>query len=167
MAELVKGAPAPDFRLTAADGSTVSLADFAGRKLILYFYPAALTPGCTIEAADFAAAEPTLQAAGYTVVGISPDDPATLTTFATANNLSFTLLSDPDHTALNAYGAWGERKLWGKTFIGVIRSTFVIKVDPHGKALVLDAQYGVRATGHVKRLEASLGIIPTAQQLTQ
>ncbi len=159
MTELKKGDPAPDFRLQGSDGTWTSLADFAGGKVILYFYPAALTPGCTIEAVDFSAAAPAFKEAGYTIVGVSPDTADKLTDFIKHSHLSsIFLLSDQEKTTLEAYGAWGERNLWGKIFTGVIRSTFVIEVDPAGQGTILDAEYGVRATGHVKRLRAELGV---------
>jgi len=158
MAELSKGAVAPDFQLLDAAGARVSLKDFAGSKVILYFYPAALTPGCTVEAIDFSAAKDAFTDAGYVIVGISPDEPDQLRKFVTHNDLSITLLGDPDLTVIKAYGAWGDRTLWGKVFTGVIRSTFVIDVDSGGEGRILEAQYGVRATGHVKRLRTDLGV---------
>ncbi|HEU0102699.1 MAG TPA: thioredoxin-dependent thiol peroxidase [Mycobacteriales bacterium] len=151
---LVPGQPAPPFALPDADGRTVSLADFAGRRVVVYFYPAASTPGCTTQACDFEAGRPALQEAGYAVVGISPDPPAKLARFREAEHLSFPLLSDPDRTVLTAYGAYGEKKLYGKTVRGVIRSTVV--VDERG--LVRSASYGVRAKGHVAKLSRELGI---------
>jgi len=158
MAELAKGALAPEFQLPDADGKPVSLKDFAGAKVILYFYPAALTPGCTVEAIDFSAARKSFHDAGYTILGVSPDEPERLLEFTAHNDLDVTLLSDPGLEVIKAYGAWGDRTLWGKVFTGVIRSTFVIDVGPDGQGTILDAQYAVRATGHVKRLRASLGV---------
>ncbi len=158
MSPLEKGAQAPAFHLTDAGNNQVSLADFAGRRLILYIFPAALTPGCTVEAMDFSAAAPDFQAAGYDVVGLSPDTPAKLTAFAKASRLTIRLLSDPDHQVIEAYGGWGERMLWGKRLVGVIRSTFVIEVDSLGRGTISDAQYGVRAIGHVARLRQLLKV---------
>ena len=150
--------PAPDFRLKRADGQWVSLADYAGSKLVLFFYPAALTPGCTVEAIDFTTARDTFSSAGYAIAGISPDDPETLTKFMTQNNLDIALLSDPELETIKAYGAWGDRTLYGKVITGVIRSTLLIDVGSDGTGQVLEAQYGVRATGHVKRLLGSLDL---------
>jgi len=158
MVELSKGTIAPDFQLLDSTGTSVCLKDFAGSKVVLYFYPAALTPGCTVEAIDFSAAKGAFAQAGYAIVGISPDEPEQLNKFVTHNDLSITLLGDPDLKVIKAYGAWGDRTLWGKVFTGVIRSTFVIDVDPSGEGHILDAQYGVRATGHVKRLRTELGV---------
>ena len=151
---LAPGDDAPDFRLTADDDSEVALADFAGRKVIVYFYPAAMTPGCTKQACDFTARQDHLVDAGYAVVGISPDKPAKLAKFRERDGLSIPLLSDPDKQVMKAYGAFGEKKLYGKVVEGVIRSTFVI--DEHGKVEV--AQYNVKATGHVAKLERDLGL---------
>jgi len=158
MAELSPGALAPDFQLVDVTGTPVRLTDFAGSKVILYFYPAALTPGCTVEAIDFSAAKAAFLKAGYAIVGISPDEPDQLRKFITHNDLSITLLGDPGMEVIKAYGAWGDRTLWGKVFTGVIRSTFVIDVNADGVGTILDAQYGVRATGHVKRLRTDLGV---------
>jgi len=158
MAELSLGAAAPDFQLVDVTGEPVSLKDFAGSKVILYFYPAALTPGCTVEAIDFSAAKDAFLQAGYAIVGVSPDEPEQLRKFITHNDLSITLLGDPELEVIKEYGAWGDRTLWGKVFTGVIRSTFVIDVDASGAGTILDAQYGVRATGHVKRLRTDLGV---------
>src|SRR5690606_32097083 len=139
------GDPAPPFSLPDADGNTVSLADYRGRKLIVYFYPAASTPGCTKQACDFRDNLAELNEAGLDVVGISPDKPEKLAKFRDAQGLTFPLLSDPDREVLTAWGAFGEKKMYGKTVQGVIRSTFV--VDEDGKIAL--AQYNVRATGHV------------------
>jgi len=158
MAELSQGALAPAFHLLDAYGASVSLKDFAGMKVVLYFYPAALTPGCTVEAIDFSAAKDAFLEAGYAILGVSPDEPEQLRKFVTHNDLSITLLGDPGLEVIKQYGAWGDRTLWGKVFTGVIRSTFIIDVDASGTGIVLDAQYGVRATGHVKRLRTALGI---------
>lgn len=158
MAQLTQGDLAPDFTLTDADERPVSLSDFAGGRVILYFYPAALTPGCSLEAVDFNAAMADLAKAGYQVVGISPDQPEKLDKFRSKQGLGFPLLSDPERTTLDAYGAYGTKTLYGKLITGVIRSTFVIDVDADGKGKVELAQYNVRATGHVARLRRELGV---------
>lgn len=158
MAELNAGDLAPDFTLIDADQRSMSLSDFAGSRVILYFYPAAMTPGCSLEAVDFNAAMSDLAAAGYQVVGISPDQPAKLDKFRAKENLGFPLLSDPERTVLDAYGAYGSKMLYGKQVSGVIRSTFVIDVDDSGKGTIELAQYNVRATGHVARLRRELGV---------
>jgi len=158
MPRLQPGDPAPDFQLTDAAGQPCRLADFAPGPLILYFYPAALTPGCTIEAVDFTAAAPELLAAGYRIVGVSPDAPAKLARFTEKKELTVTLLSDPTHATLEAYGAWGVKVLYGKEVTGVIRSTFVLDLAADGQATVRLAQYGVKATGHVARLRRDLGV---------
>jgi thioredoxin-dependent peroxiredoxin len=154
MTRLSTGDPAPDFTLPTDDGRTVSLADSRGRKTIVYFYPAAMTPGCTKQACDFTDSLSSLQAHGYDVLGISPDSPATLAKFRERDGLTITLLSDPDKSVLNAYGAFGEKKLYGKTIEGVLRSTFV--VDEEGRIAL--AQYNVKASGHVAKLRRDLGI---------
>ena len=146
--------PAPDFSLLDQDGNTVSLKDFAGRKLIIFFYPAAMTPGCTKEACDFRDSLARLQGAGYEVVGISPDTPEKQKKFIEKESLTYPLLSDPDHAVMDAYGAWGEKSLYGKTVTGVIRSTVV--VDEAGKVEL--AKYNVKATGHVAALAKALGL---------
>jgi peroxiredoxin Q/BCP len=151
---LSPGDAAPDFTLAADDGSTVSLSDLRGRKVIVYFYPAAMTPGCTKQACDFTDSLSSLQAAGYEVLGISPDKPEKLAKFRERDALTITLLSDPDKAVLEAYGAFGEKKMYGKVMQGVIRSTFV--VDEDGKIEV--AQYNVKATGHVAKLQRDLGL---------
>src|SRR4051812_46086848 len=153
MTRLSPGDPAPDFTLPTDDGRTVSLADSRGGKTIVYFYPAAMTPGCTTQACDFTDSLSSLQAAGYDVLGISPDPPAKLATFREKDGLTITLLSDPDKSVIQAYGAYGEKNLYGKTVEGVIRSTFV--VDEDGRIAL--AQYNVKATGHVARLRRALG----------
>ncbi|GAB2882229.1 thioredoxin-dependent thiol peroxidase [Nocardioides pacificus] len=153
-ARLSPGDPAPDFTLPDDAGNQVSLADLRGRKVIVYFYPAAMTPGCTKQACDFTDNIASLQAAGYEVLGISPDKPEKLAKFRERDALTFPLLSDPDKTVLTAYGAFGEKKLYGKVVQGVIRSTFV--VDAEGKIEV--AQYNVKATGHVAKLRRDLGL---------
>jgi thioredoxin-dependent peroxiredoxin len=154
MTRLSTGDPAPDFTLPTDDGRSVSLSDLRGRKLIVYFYPAAMTPGCTTQACDFTDSLSSLQAQGYDVLGISPDPPAKLATFRERDGLTITLLSDADRTAMNAYGAFGEKKLYGKTVEGVLRSTFM--VDEGGTVRL--AQYNVKATGHVAKLRRDLGI---------
>ncbi|MCW2714542.1 MAG: thioredoxin-dependent thiol peroxidase [Frankiales bacterium] len=151
---LSPGDPAPDFRLLDADGQPVSLTDLRGRRVVLYAYPAAATPGCTTQACDFRDSLDSLKAAGLDVVGLSPDPPEKLAFFRDAKSLTFPLLSDPTKQVLTAYGAYGEKKLYGKTVVGVIRSTFVI--DEHG--IVERASYGVKATGHVAKLRRDLGV---------
>ncbi|WP_194819786.1 thioredoxin-dependent thiol peroxidase [Nocardia sp. XZ_19_385] len=151
---LSPGDTAPAFTLPDADGNEVSLADYRGRKVIVYFYPAASTPGCTKQACDFRDSLAELEGAGIEVLGISPDKPAKLAKFRDAEKLTFPLLSDPDKTALSAYGAFGEKTMYGKTVVGVIRSTFL--VDENGKVEV--AQYNVRATGHVAKLRRDLSV---------
>lgn len=158
MTRLEVGDAAPAFTLPDADGRQVSLSDFAGRRVIVYFYPAAMTPGCTIQAVDFTASLDDIAAAGYDVVGISPDSPARLATFRAKEHLTLRLLGDPDRTALEAYGAYGTKTLYGKQIEGVIRSTFVIDVDAEGRGIVQVAQYNVKATGHVAKLMRDLGI---------
>ena len=151
---LAPGDEAPDFTLPDADGNLVSLSKLRGQRVIVYFYPAAMTPGCTKEACDFTAALPDLTAAGTAVLGISPDSPAKLAKFREKEHLAFPLLSDQDKVVLTAYGAYGEKMNYGKTIMGVIRSTFVIDAD--GK--IEKALYAVKATGHVDRLRKDLGI---------
>jgi peroxiredoxin Q/BCP len=151
---LAPGDEAPDFTLPDADGNLVSLSKLRGQRVIVYFYPAAMTPGCTKEACDFTAALPDLSAAGTAVLGISPDPPAKLAKFREKEHLTFPLLSDQDKAVLTAYGAYGEKMNYGKTIMGVIRSTFVIDAD--GK--IEKALYAVKATGHVDRLRKDLGI---------
>jgi peroxiredoxin Q/BCP len=148
------GDPAPPFSLPDQDGNTVALRDFQGRKLVVYFYPAAMTPGCTTQACDFRDSLGSLEAVGYAVVGISPDSPAKLAKFRDRDGLTFPLLSDADRSVLDAYGAYGEKTMYGKTVTGVIRSTFVI--DEDGKVEL--AQYNVKATGHVAKLRRDLGL---------
>jgi thioredoxin-dependent peroxiredoxin len=154
MTRLSPGDSAPDFTLPTDDGRTVSLADLRGRKVIIYFYPAAMTPGCTTQACDFTDSLSSLQAQGYDVLGISPDSPAKLAKFRERDGLTITLLSDADRTVMKAYGAFGEKKLYGRTVEGVIRSTFV--VDEDGKLAL--AQYNVKATGHVAKLRRDLDV---------
>ena len=148
------GDPAPDFTLTSDTGEQVALSALRGRKVIVYFYPAAMTPGCTKQACDFTDSLDSLQAAGYEVLGISPDKPEKLARFRTRDSLTITLLSDPDKSVLSDYGAFGEKKMYGKTVEGVIRSTFV--VDEQGN--LEQAQYNVKATGHVAKLRRDLGL---------
>jgi peroxiredoxin Q/BCP len=152
--KLEPGDAAPDFTLPDADGNPVALADYRGRSVIVYFYPAASTPGCTKQACDFTENLSQLSGAGLDVVGISPDAPAKLAKFRAAQNLGFPLLSDADRSVMQAWGAFGEKKLYGKTVNGVIRSTFV--VGPEGKISV--AQYNVKATGHVAKLMRDLKV---------
>ena len=154
MTRLSPGDPAPDFTLPTDDGSTISLAGLRGRKVIVYFYPAAMTPGCTKQACDFTDSLASLQSSGYDVLGISPDSPAKLAKFRERDGLTITLLSDADRAVMKSYGAFGEKKLYGKTVEGVLRSTFV--VDEEG-ALSL-AQYNVKASGHVAKLRRDLGL---------
>lgn len=154
MPRLAPGDTAPDFTLLAADGSTVTLSDLRGENVIVYFYPAASTPACAQQACDFRDSLASLQAAGYRVLGVSPDAVEALATFAQEDALTFPLLSDPDHAVLEAWGAWGEKNLYGRLVTGVIRSTVVVAPDG-GVAL---AQYNVKATGHVARLRRTLGV---------
>jgi peroxiredoxin Q/BCP len=148
------GDKAPAFSLPDADGEQVALADYRGRKVIVYFYPAASTPGCTKEACDFRDNLDELNDAGLDVVGISPDKPEKLAKFRDSQKLNFKLLSDPDRKVLTAWGAYGEKMMYGKKVQGVIRSTFV--VDEKGKIQV--AQYNIRATGHVAKLRRDLSV---------
>jgi peroxiredoxin Q/BCP len=154
MTRLSAGDPAPDFTLTSDDDSTVTLSDLRGRKVIVYFYPAAMTPGCTTQACDFTDSLSSLKGAGYEVLGISPDAPARLAAFRARDSLTITLLSDADRAVMKEDGAYGEKKLYGKTVQGVIRSTFV--VDEEGRIAL--AQYNVKATGHVAKLRRDLGL---------
>lgn len=151
---LVAGDPAPDFTLPDSDGEMVSLSGYRGRRVVVYFYPAAMTPGCTKQACDFRDSLSALAAAGIAVLGISPDAPAKLGRFRDAEGLNFPLLSDADHAVMRAYAAYGEKSSYGRTTVGVIRSTFVIDAD--GK--LEQAQYNVKATGHVARLRDDLGV---------
>lgn len=150
---LSPGDVAPDFTLATDDGS-FTLSQNRGRHVIVYFYPAAGTPGCTTQACDFRDNLASLQAAGYVVVGISPDTPAALAKFRASEHLTFPLASDPDKAVLGAYGAFGEKSLYGKTVMGVLRSTVV--VGPDGTVEL--AQYSVKATGHVAKLRKDLGL---------
>ncbi len=152
---LAPGDPAPDFTLPTDTGEEVTLSGLRGRKVIVYFYPAAMTAGCTKQACDFSDSLSSLKAAGYEVVGISPDSPAKLAKFREKDRLTITLASDADRSVMQAYGAFGEKKLYGKTVEGVLRSTFV--VDEAGKVVL--AQYNVKATGHVAKLRRDLGLV--------
>lgn len=154
MTRLQPGDKAPAFTLLDDRGTKVSLKEFAGSSVILYAYPAAMTPGCTTQACDFRDSLASLTSAGYAVLGISPDPVDTLAQFRERDHLTFPLLADPDHGVLEKYGAYGEKKLYGKTVVGVIRSTFVI--GPDGR--IEHASYNVKATGHVAKLRRDLGL---------
>lgn len=158
VARLTQGSPAPGFTLPDQEGRDVSLSDFKDQAVILYFYPAAMTPGCTTQAVDFSAALHELSAAGYAVLGCSPDPVDKLAKFTENSDLGITLLADPEKKVLHDYAAFGTKKLYGKEIEGVIRSTFVIDVDGDGHGTVRVAQYNVRATGHVAKLRRELGI---------
>ena len=151
---LEPGAKAPIWKLPTADGTKLSLADLKGKKVILYAYPAAMTPGCTTQACDFRDSLDSLAAAGYAVLGISPDPPDKLAKFRERDAVTFPLLSDATKATLRAYDAYGEKTMYGKKVTGVIRSTFV--VDPDGR--IEDAQYNVKAKGHVAKLRRDLGV---------
>jgi peroxiredoxin Q/BCP len=153
-ARLSPGDAAPDFTLPTDNGDRLTLKDLRGRKVVLYAYPAAMTPGCTTQACDFRDSLASLQAAGYEVIGISPDVPAKLAKFRDRDAITFPLVSDQDKSVLMAYGAFGEKQLYGKTVTGVIRSTFVIDED----GVIERALYNVKATGHVAKLRRDLGI---------
>lgn len=148
------GSAAPSFSLPNQDGASVSLSDFRGRGVILFFYPQAMTPGCTTEACDFRDSVAPLEAAGYTVLGISRDEPAKLQEFRARDGLTYDLLSDADHSVHEQYGAWGEKLNYGKTVLGVIRSTFIVADD----GTIAHALYNVKATGHVARVRSLLGV---------
>jgi thioredoxin-dependent peroxiredoxin len=154
MTRLAVGDPAPDFTLPTADGGSVTLSDLRGGRVVIFFFPAAMTPGCTTQACDFRDSLESLRSAGYTVLGISPDPVPRLAEFVRLEGLTYPLASDEDTSVLRAYGAYGERKLYGKSVEGVIRSTVV--VGPDGTVDL--AQYNVRATGHVAKLRRDLGI---------
>ncbi|MDT4933100.1 MAG: thioredoxin-dependent peroxiredoxin [Pseudonocardiales bacterium] len=154
MTRLSPGDPAPEFTLADADGKQVSLGDFRGRKVVVYFYPAAMTPGCTKQACDFRDNLAELTDAGFAVIGISPDKPEKLAKFREAEALTFPLLSDPSRSVLEAYGAFGEKTMYGKKVTGVLRSTFVVDED----GVIEQAQYNVKATGHVAKLRRDLGL---------
>jgi peroxiredoxin Q/BCP len=151
---LSPGDPAPDFTLPDAGGKDVALAEYRGRRVIVYFYPAASTPGCTKQACDFRDSLAALDAAGLAVLGISPDPPAKLARFRDAEALTFPLLSDPSKSVHEAWGTYGEKQLYGRTVTGVIRSTFLVAAD----GTIEHAMYGVRATGHVAKLRRDLGL---------
>jgi peroxiredoxin Q/BCP len=155
-ARLSPGTLAPEFTLADKNGTAVSLSDFLGKKVIIYFYPAASTPGCTTQACDFRDSMASLHSAGYVVLGVSKDEGAALQKFANEEKLGFPLLSDPDLTVHNAYGAYGEKSMYGKTVVGVIRSTFVVD----DKGVLTHALYNVKATGHVASLKEKLGVTP-------
>ena len=154
MPRLSPGDVAPDFTLPTADGGTLTLSDLRGQHVVVYFYPAAMTPGCTTQACDFRDSLSALTSHGYAVVGVSPDPVARLAEFVEHDALTFPLVSDADHRVLEEWGAYGEKSLYGKTVTGVIRSTVV--VGPDGKVEL--AQYNVRANGHVAKLRRDLGI---------
>ena len=154
MDRLSPGDPAPDFTLPTDVGDEVSLSDLRGKKVIVYFYPAAMTPGCTKQACDFTDSLDSLRGAGYEVLGISPDAPAKLAKFREKDGLTIRLLSDADKSVMAAYGAFGEKKLYGKVVNGVIRSTFVVDED----GTIELAQYNVKATGHVAKLRRDLAL---------
>lgn len=151
--QLEVGQNAPDFSLADAEGKTYSKADFAGRKVILYFYPKAATPGCTTEACDFRDNLSALAGAGFQVLGVSPDDAEALQAFAADENLTFPLLSDPGAELAKTYGSFGEKTINGNTFEGTLRSTFVIDAD----GTLASVEYNVDAEGHVRRLREKLG----------
>jgi peroxiredoxin Q/BCP len=151
---LAVGDTAPDFTLPTADGGEVTLSDLRGRRVIVYFYPAAMTPGCTTQACDFRDSLASLQGAGFAVVGVSPDSVDKLAAFVEQEQLTFPLASDPEHAVLEAWGAWGEKLNYGKKVTGVIRSTVV--VDAEGRVEL--AQYNVKATGHVAKLRRDLEV---------
>ncbi|MDX6273571.1 MAG: thioredoxin-dependent peroxiredoxin [Frankiales bacterium] len=154
MTKLAAGDTAPPFTLPGDDGAAVSLADFAGRRVLVYVYPAAMTPGCTKQACDFRDDLRSFASAGIQVIGLSPDKPEKLAKFREKESLTFPLLSDPSKEVLSEYGAYGEKKLYGKTVVGVIRSTFLIGADGR----IEQAMYGVKATGHVAKLHRDLGL---------
>jgi thioredoxin-dependent peroxiredoxin len=154
MTRLAPGDTAPDFTLPDPDGTPVSLSSFAGRKVVVYFYPAASTTGCTTQACDFRDNIASLQSAGYQVLGISPDGLDKQRKFRDEEHVPYPLLCDPSREVLEAYGAWGEKNSYGKTVTGVLRSTFVIDE----KGTVEQAMYNVKATGHVAKLRRDLGI---------
>ncbi|HAY42427.1 MAG TPA: thioredoxin-dependent thiol peroxidase [Micrococcaceae bacterium] len=151
---LTVGQPAPEFTLRDEQSNPVSLSDYAGKNVIVYFYPKAATPGCTTEACDFRDNLNSLQSAGYSVLGISPDEPAEIAQFAADESLNFPLLSDPDNQVAKAYGSYGEKSFGEKTFVGTLRSTVVVSEEQK----IALAEYSVDASGHVSRLRAELGI---------
>jgi len=155
---LSAGDPAPELGLADDTGTVHTWATHRGQRVVLYVYPAAMTPGCTTQACDFRDSLDALAAAGITVLGLSPDTPEKLAAFRERDGLTFPLLSDPDRSVLTAYAAYGEKKLYGKTVVGVIRSTFVVDVDETGTAVIERAMYAVKATGHVAKLRRELGV---------
>ena len=152
--KLTPGVTAPDFALADAEGRTIALSDYRGRNVVVYFYPKAATPGCTTEACDFRDSLSALDAAGYAVIGVSPDSVDEIRSFAEAEHLTFPLLADSDAAVAKAWGVWGEKTVGDRTFDGVIRSTFVLD----GEGVVQRAEYGVDAEGHVARLRTELGV---------
>ena len=154
MPRLAVGDVAPDFTLPTGDGGSFTLSDLRGQHVVIFFFPAAMTPGCTTQACDFRDSLSVLRAAGYTVVGISPDPVSKLAEFTRTADLTYPLASDEDRSVLGTYGAYGEKKLYGKTVEGVIRSTVVVDAD--GRVEL--AQYNVKATGHVAKLQRDLGL---------
>ncbi|PPF30264.1 MULTISPECIES: thioredoxin-dependent thiol peroxidase [unclassified Rathayibacter] len=154
-ARLAVGDSAPEFTLPNQDGEPVSLTEYRGRRVILFFYPEADTPGCTTEACDFRDNAASLRDSGYEVLGISRDAPEALRRWADAQGIAYPLLSDPDMTVHRAYAVWGEKSLYGKTVVGVLRSTFVVGAE----GALEFAQYGVRATGHVQALRKKLKLV--------
>jgi thioredoxin-dependent peroxiredoxin len=158
MMRLSPGDTAPPLELPDDSGALHSWSTHAGERVVLYVYPAAMTPGCTTQACDFRDSLDALHAAGITVLGLSPDSAQKLAKFRDRDHLTFPLLSDPDRSVLEAYGAYGEKTLYGKTVVGVIRSTFVVDVDEHGAATIERAMYNVKATGHVAKLRKELGV---------
>ena len=158
MTRLSAGDTAPSFQLSDGHGEQHGLGDYPGQRVVVYFYPAAMTPGCTTQAVDFTAAMDQFAQAGIQVLGISPDTPTKLAQFAQQESVSFPLLSDVGKATLNAYGAFGEKLLYGKKVEGVIRSTFVVDVDDAGQGSIAIAQYNVKATGHVDKLRRELKI---------
>jgi peroxiredoxin Q/BCP len=152
------GAIAPPFTLLDDSGKAVSLSDYAGTRVVIFFYPAAMTPGCTLEAIDFNSTLDDFAAAGYRILGISPDLPDRQTEFKAVYDLAFPLLSDPDKAVANAWGVWGSKVLYGKRVEGILRSSFAVEVSDSGEAKVILAKYNVHAKGHVARLRTELGI---------
>ena len=154
VSQLQPGMPAPEFTLSDADGKKVSLSDYAGGNVVLYFYPKAATPGCTTEACDFRDSLNSLESANYDVIGISPDGAEAIQAFSDAEGLTFPLLSDPDFAVAKAYGSYGDKEFGGKIFTGTLRSTFVVGPD----GTIKHAEYDVDANGHVARLRETLGV---------
>ena len=154
MTRVEAGQQAPDFTITDQDGKKVSLSDYRGQRVVLYFYPKAATPGCTIQACDFRDNLASLQAAGVQVLGVSPDPESDLVAFREAESLNFPLLSDTEHAAIDAYDVWAEQTFGDRTFTGVLRSTFIVSAD----GTLEQALYGVKAQGHVDEVRAHLGL---------